>query len=109
MLVLPNPQLAVQTALQSFPEQSVVHLNWLKNPQIIVLRKKKCFIKYKGFPFYRCSLSPLLWSYGHSVQLWSEVHVCGGHGGEDEGEDAEDFHGEAVTMIVPSWPGWQLI
>ena len=48
MLVLPNPQLAVQTALQSFPEQSVVHLNWLKNPQIMVLRKQKCFIK--AFP-----------------------------------------------------------
>ena len=63
----------------------------------------------KGFLSYKYPQSPLLRNYGHPVKLWTKVHMCGGHGGEDEGQDAEDFHGEAVTMIVPSWAGWQLI
>ena len=46
----------------------------------------------KGFLPYKCPQSPLLRNYGHPVKLWSKVHMCGGHGGEDEGQDAEDFH-----------------
>ena len=37
------------------------------------------------------NLSPLLRNYGHPVKLWSKVHMCGGHGGEDAGQDANDF------------------
>ena len=38
----------------------------------------------KGFLPYKYPQSPLLRNYGHPVKLWSKVHMCGGHGGEDE-------------------------
>ena len=89
-MVLPNPQLATHWASQAWLAQAVVHRSWLKNPQIMVLKKEGGF--NKGFLSYKYLQSPLLRNYRHPVQFWSKVHMCCGHGGEDEGQDAEDFH-----------------
>ena len=37
------------------------------------------------------NVSPLLRNYRHPVKLRSKVHMWGGDGGEDEGQDANDF------------------